>query len=152
MRCGKARRWISVRLDGELDAARTEALEAHLGSCHRCRAFATDLGQLGETLNTVSAKEPRWGFAERVTARIADVKPNHHEMPLPRILRPLPVGVGAAAFCAGMLLVILANGQAEALDSQRSDAVAVLADSYLGISAEPALEDELISLLPQTED
>jgi len=153
MRCSKTQRWISARLDGELDAIREEALQAHLASCERCRAFASDLGQLGEALNLVSAAEPRWGFAERVTSRIASLdSTGQRETVRPPFLRPLPVGVGAAAFCAGAALVIFANGQAEAVNWQRSDPVAVLAEANLGISSLPAVEDELFDLLPHSED
>ena len=67
-------------------------------------------------------------------------------------MRPAPVGIGAAAFCAGVALVILANGETLSDNGQRTDAVALLADTYLGTTTQAALEDELINLMPRAED
>jgi len=157
MRCGIAKRWISASLDGELDEQRQQALTAHLASCQRCRAFAASFGALGETLNSSPVEDPRWGFAGRVMARIDDVEPSSEprRSAVPtwlRALRPAPVGVGAAAFCAGVALVIVANGQAETETWQRGDVVAALAEDYLGIESQPNLGDELGAILPESEE
>lgn len=157
MRCGIAKRRISVSLDGALDERKERGLKTHLASCLRCRAFAAKLSALREDLDSVSATDPRWGFTDRVMARIANVQPGaerggsrvDHWL---RFLRPAPIGVGAAAFCAGVALVILANGQTETSQWQRSDVVESLADAYLGIESQPGLEDELVNLLPKSED
>ncbi len=151
MRCGRAQRWISARLDGELDARRRERVQAHLASCAPCRAFATYLNGLGEALDSASVGEPRWGFLNRVAARIAEVGP---DAALPRLMRPAPVGVSLAAFCAGVALVLLANGETRSENGRRPDAMALLADSYLGTTTPAALEpeDELIDLLARSED
>ena len=157
MRCGMAKRWISASLDSELDERKQQALTAHLASCERCRAFGAGLSALDGLLDTSTVEDPRWGFADRVLARISDVV----QTPVPkgstvaswlRFMRPAPIGVGAAAFCAGAALVILANGQTEAGQTQRSDVVAELADDYFGIESRPVLGDELASLLPKSED
>jgi anti-sigma factor RsiW len=152
-----AKRWISASLDGELDESKEQALKVHLASCLRCRAFATRLSTLEESLDSVSAADLRWGFADRVMARIVEAQPTKKSagslVPLwVRWLRPAPIGVGAAAFCAGAALVILANGQSEANVWQRGDVVAALADNYLGIETQPMLEEELVNLLPESKD
>ncbi len=157
MRCGIAKRWISASLDRELDESKEKALKVHLASCLRCRAFAAKLSVLEESLDSVSAADPRWGFSDRVMARIAEGEPSARPrvslaLPWLRFLRPAPIGVGAAAFCAGAAMVILANGQVEADVWQRGDVVAALADNYLGIEAQPVLEEELANLLPESED
>jgi len=153
MLCGKAQCWLSVSLDGELDSQREKSLRAHLESCPNCQAFAADIGCLAAVLDSATVMEPRVGFAGRVVARIEDVEPGI-ERPAGwlRILRPIPVGVGVAAFCAGMSLVLLANGQAESDEYRASDAVTLLADSCLGTTTAPALEDELVHLMPPSGD
>ena len=151
MRCGRAQRWISAQLDGELDAKRIRRVQAHLVSCEPCRAFETDLSGLGATLDAASVAEPRWGYLDRVAARIADVDP---EAALPRILRPAPVGVSVAAFCAGVALVMLANGDTRSENGRPPAVTALVTDSYLGTTTLAALEpeDELINLLARSED
>ncbi|MCP4593508.1 MAG: hypothetical protein GY842_22450 [bacterium] len=153
MRCRKAQLWISARCDGELDASRQGALESHLGSCLVCQAFADDLGRVDRALDLLPAEEPRGGYSGRVMARIEAL-----EQPPDRLrwwsdyLRPAPLGLGTVAFCAGVVLVILANGFVPLDQEPRRDAVAYLADEYLGLQTPPTVEDELISLLPRSED
>jgi anti-sigma factor RsiW len=148
-----------MSLDSELDERCGPSLQAHLAACPACRAFAADLGRLGTALDAATVIEPRPGFAGRVTARIAHAEDGDATAGVPKtgwlqLLRPLPMGVGVTAFCAGMSLVVLANGQAqaEADASQARDAITLLADQYLGIETKPALEDELVDLLPLSED
>ncbi|MFO7652471.1 MAG: zf-HC2 domain-containing protein [Candidatus Krumholzibacteriia bacterium] len=43
MRCGKARAWVSLDLDGSLPPDRVVALEGHLSACSACRAHRDDL-------------------------------------------------------------------------------------------------------------
>ena len=149
MRCRRAQRWVSTALDGELSPERAEWLQDHLASCARCRAFSADLASVGNALASMSAADPRWGFADRVAARIADIEPEAGWL---RFVKLAPLGMGVAAFCAGVALVTLANGDADSAATPRIDAVAVLADSYLGTVTPTGPADELISLLPKSED
>jgi predicted anti-sigma-YlaC factor YlaD len=41
--CERARRWVSLRLDGELSELEGHLLDAHLGRCAECSAFAGDV-------------------------------------------------------------------------------------------------------------
>lgn len=155
MRCGKVQRWISARLDGALDAKRQALVASHLDGCPECRAFAADLPALDSLLAAVEVAEPRWGFEARVMARIAnEAEPGS----LTRVghwcrsLRPAPVGVGAAAFAAGIALVVLANGEAPSNGEPHDDAVAVLASGVLGVTARPAPEDDWVNLFSRSED
>lgn len=122
-------------------------------TCARCRTFAADLGRTHEVLDLVSVADPRWGFSDRVAAQIADVPPNTAwTAAWARVLRPLPMGVGVAAFCLGVALVSLANGQPGPAAVPRTDAVALLADNVLGVAVQPALEEELANLVPWSEE
>jgi len=42
MDCNRAAKWISLQVDGELEAERAGELETHLGSCPACRARDED--------------------------------------------------------------------------------------------------------------
>ena len=42
MDCNRAAKWISLRVDGELEAVKGAELETHLGSCPACRAREED--------------------------------------------------------------------------------------------------------------
>ena len=51
MRCRKVQKLISTSLDGALDEARAAAVRSHVSGCHTCRAFASDLAQVGGRLD-----------------------------------------------------------------------------------------------------
>ena len=154
MRCGAAQRLISSALDGELDSQRTQALQAHLTDCDACRRAATNFRQLGATLDSAHAAEPRWGFVERLAKRIADSeRPSSVRRGERRRGRLSALAVGTAAFCAGAALVIVANGNSADQPQPRSDALATLADTTIGLSAAPSPDEQLIRLLfPALED
>ncbi len=148
MRCGKAQRLISIALDGELDPERDQALRAHLTGCGECRRVATSFQQLGRALDVAHAAEPKWGFAERLAARIANSEQPPTARFVPWLRGRLPaLAAGTAAFCAGAALVILANGNPTDQPQPRTDVLAALADTTIGLSAGPAPDEQLISLL-----
>jgi predicted anti-sigma-YlaC factor YlaD len=55
--CDRARRAASAAVDGELSELETVFLDAHLGECAECEAFAAELGSLTSVLRA-SAPEP----------------------------------------------------------------------------------------------
>jgi len=50
--CERARAWASLRADGELSELESALLEAHLGRCVDCRAFAASLESVSFALRT----------------------------------------------------------------------------------------------------
>jgi len=148
-----------MKVDGELDEASAATLLAHLEACERCRAFAANLDAVCERVEAEPVSDLRWGLTERVMARIADVEPG-----APRgatlgwrpALRPAPIGVGAVSFCAGAVLVILANGQsstgqtAEA-SPPRGDLVAAIGGDLFGVESPARLEEAIVDVLPEPE-
>ena len=153
MRCRKAQRLISAGLDGELDAVRQRALEGHLGACGKCRAFAADLNASGEMLDGWAAPEPRWGFAGRTLAPIADLQPG--QAPSRGwfdFLRPAPLGLGAAAFGFGVALAVLANGEPIPEARVPEQGLEALASDYMDPLGDDTIETSLLALLPETED
>ncbi len=153
MRCGRARQSISARVDGELDECRTAALDAHLAGCATCRAFASNVEGLAAKLDAFDAPEPRWGFTERVMARL----PNR-ETPIEASsgwvgkLRPVPVGLGVAAFSFGVMLTVLANGSS-LVDNATGDAdLRVIAGDYFETVSADAVDEQLLALLTETGD
>jgi len=153
MRCRKAKKWISASLDGELDGARNQAVQAHLAACPECRAFAADLAGLTEGLDLLTVPEPRWGFTGRTMARLAN--PQSRETASRGwldFLRPAPLGVGAAAFGFGVFLVIMANGEQEAPGAERDTIVALADDGTVAALLNDAIEERLLALLPDAEE
>ena len=88
--CERSREWASLRLDGELSELEQALLDAHLGRCAECRAYASGVTALTMRLRLV---EP-----EQLTAPIT----------LPRratgALRSLQTGVAAAMVIAAAAL------------------------------------------------
>jgi anti-sigma factor RsiW len=153
MRCGKVQKLISARLDGRLDAARDEAVRRHIAECAQCRAFAADLATIPEALDSLSAPEPRWGFTGRLMARLPERQSGAgFARSWLDLLRPAPVGLGAAAFGLGVALVVLASDSLNVPEPGTENGVAVLAADYFDTLSEDALEERLLDLLPETEN
>jgi predicted anti-sigma-YlaC factor YlaD len=57
--CERARRWLSLSLDGETSDLEAAALDRHLERCPTCAGFAAELGGFTELLRSVPLAEPR---------------------------------------------------------------------------------------------
>lgn len=68
MNCGKAQRWISLEMDGELSPRRLAALRAHLEGCPACRQVREDWVQVGAELR--GRKAPAGPTAEAAWADV----------------------------------------------------------------------------------
>jgi predicted anti-sigma-YlaC factor YlaD len=66
--CERARRWSSLRVDGELSELESALLDAHLGGCHSCRAFAQGTETVAAALAVTPLEEPT-PFAFKVPRR-----------------------------------------------------------------------------------
>jgi predicted anti-sigma-YlaC factor YlaD len=66
--CERARRWSSLRVDGELSELESALLDAHLGGCHSCRAFAQGTESVAAALSVARLEEPA-PFALKVPRR-----------------------------------------------------------------------------------
>jgi anti-sigma factor RsiW len=153
MRCAKAQKLISTERDGELDEKRAAALKSHLAGCSQCQAFAADLARSAERLEIWTAPEPRWGFTGRFMARLAeqpaDARPTRSWLEL---LRPAPVGLGAAAFCFGVILTVLVSAGPSANGATASQDVELLAGDYFDTLSEISVDQQLLALLPEAEE
>jgi predicted anti-sigma-YlaC factor YlaD len=56
--CERARRWSSLRLDGELSELESALLDSHLGRCSSCRAFARGAEGVAALLSAVRLERP----------------------------------------------------------------------------------------------
>ena len=56
--CERARAWASLRADSELSELESALLDAHLGRCNSCRAFAAGTESVAETLRAVPLERP----------------------------------------------------------------------------------------------
>jgi predicted anti-sigma-YlaC factor YlaD len=66
--CERARRWSSLRVDGELSELESALLDDHLGGCHSCRAFAQGTETVAAALAVARVEEPA-PFALKVPRR-----------------------------------------------------------------------------------
>jgi predicted anti-sigma-YlaC factor YlaD len=58
--CRLAREHISVQLDGELSEFERAALDAHLGVCDLCRAYAASAAHVSAHIRTAPLEQPRF--------------------------------------------------------------------------------------------
>jgi predicted anti-sigma-YlaC factor YlaD len=56
--CERARRWSSLRVDGELSELESALLDAHLGGCDSCRDFARGTESVAAVLAVARLEEP----------------------------------------------------------------------------------------------
>jgi anti-sigma factor RsiW len=56
--CGRARAWASLRADGELSDLESALLEAHLGRCVECHAFALSAENVAAALRSMRLERP----------------------------------------------------------------------------------------------
>ena len=57
--CARARRALSLVLDGEAEASEAETLAAHLACCGACRSFALDVSAFTKALRTIVGRNER---------------------------------------------------------------------------------------------
>ena len=71
------------------------------------------------------------------------------------LLRPAPLGVGAAAFCLGVAATISLNGanaDASVGDASRDPVIEAVAGEYAVVYAEAAVHQRMWALLPEADD
>jgi predicted anti-sigma-YlaC factor YlaD len=57
-KCERARSWASLRVDGELSELESALLDAHLGRCEPCRAFARGAEGVAAALASARLERP----------------------------------------------------------------------------------------------
>jgi anti-sigma factor RsiW len=143
-------KWISVHLDGELDDARTRTVRDHLSSCDSCRAFAADLGRLGDTLNAHTVSDAQPGFAGRVMSRLANERPGNISIDWLDFWRPAPVVVAVAAFCIGVGITVAFNVESTPDSSMAQAETPAVGEADLGVQNDAdSVETLLLALLPE---
>jgi ferric-dicitrate binding protein FerR (iron transport regulator) len=56
--CERARSWASLRADGELSELESALLDAHVGRCPSCRAFARATEEIADALRAARFERP----------------------------------------------------------------------------------------------
>ncbi len=85
---------LAAFLDGELDAARADSLQAHLEGCPSCRERLSLLKRSYEALDALEAVEVPAGFSRRVAARVRR-----------RFFAPLLAAAAAVLIAAGAVIL-----------------------------------------------
>lgn len=60
--CDRARRWASLRVDGELSELESALLASHLARCVDCREFARGAERVAAVLSSARLERPRRAF------------------------------------------------------------------------------------------
>jgi anti-sigma factor RsiW len=88
--CGRAREWISLRVDGELSELERLLLRRHLGRCPECREFAEGVRAATLTVRSTPVVRPS-----------RSLEPDPAPVRAPRRFR-LVAAAGLAALAAGL--------------------------------------------------
>jgi len=88
MRCEKARKFVSLALDGRIDTAARLMLQAHLLSCPGCREWQREQAGLRDLLKVPQELQPSPGFHAGLRRRIGTV-PTRSASFSPFFSRPL---------------------------------------------------------------
>jgi len=78
MRCSKAKRYMELKLDGELKVSRQAVLSDHLNGCAKCRNWLAEAEKLQAVLSDAPKAEfPAWVHAQIMDKvhRLADQRP-----------------------------------------------------------------------------
>ena len=102
MRCKKANRLLSEKLDGMLSPRENAALAKHLDQCPACRRRLTNYMQLDAALADLE-KEPPAALQQNIMAEIAANQPQW----APRQPRRFLWGPGTAVAAAAAVLLLL---------------------------------------------
>lgn len=150
MKCDKARKLTSRRLDGELGQAGEARLSRHLERCAECTAYAADLANLG--LDSFSVPNTTPDFATRVMERV-DVSASQRSIVLsrPAFYRPIAAGLGLAASIAGFAV---GSGLSFAGTPEQlaEPGVEQIASNAIDPLADESIETVLIAMLTETEE
>jgi hypothetical protein len=71
MRCKKARKNISLAMDGRLETAGRESLQGHLELCQSCRNWQQEQSFIQGLLSTQEVLEPGPGFYQKIQMKIS---------------------------------------------------------------------------------
>lgn len=111
MRCRKVQRYISLAVDGELDARRTARLERHLQDCEDCRSLRTDLRELVAAAPALRGPEPSEAVWQKIKAGLtARGQRRPLSIRMSPILRYAGVAVLALVFVVGGVLISRRTG------------------------------------------
>lgn len=106
MRCHKAERWMSLALDGRLDARSKGRLDDHLKACPSCRRAQAEYRSVTALLRNGAEAVPRPGFWSRLEPRLREEREIAPLLVYERwCLRAVPVFLALVALAAGLLFL-----------------------------------------------
>ncbi|MCA9671590.1 MAG: zf-HC2 domain-containing protein [Myxococcales bacterium] len=115
MRCREVEKQLSAHLDGELDAAASERITAHLEHCEGCKARALAYSTLDGALDALPRHEPSEAFDDGFRAKLQAARQAQAQASLdaPRSRRrgffswPLLAGLGGAAAAVALAVLLI---------------------------------------------
>jgi anti-sigma factor RsiW len=106
MNCDQFQHNLDPYLDGELDAALSQALDSHSAVCHSCSALRARKEALRQTLRSIPVPEPGDGFLDSV---VEETMINTHRNET-RFRATAGIGGAIAAGLVAWLVLVLPNG------------------------------------------
>jgi predicted anti-sigma-YlaC factor YlaD len=119
--CERARSWASLRADGELSELESALLDAHLGRCLPCSAFARGTDEIAAALQVAPLERPPAPLA-------VQARPAAPRTALRTALRALQV-VAAVTVVVGAGVVAAATGPSSRTAAAKPVAMVAGADS-----------------------
>lgn len=134
MECSQYVQMLSARMDGALSDREVQALEAHLAACPACRARASQLAAMHDTLKALEEIPAPEGFAQGVMDRIRAQEAAEKKI-VSRFRRPQVRALAGLAAC----LILCAGIYQAGISSRDWDAAADQGETgYAGSAGEAA--------------
>ncbi len=159
MRCGKIKRMISARFDGELPESGLRRLDEHLQGCSDCRATEADQRRLAERLSELPVAGVSGEFARRVMDGLSEPsRRNVGSRIWLDFMRPAACVAAGLAFASGVLLAVYAESDSArptVQDGSRAESVATRAatpEEWTVPQTDVATESQLLVLWTGSSD
>ena len=151
MRCSKAQRWISRRVDGVLDEGLEAPLADHLARCRACQAYAEALAKFD--LRLLEVPEPPADFTARVAQGLDETTTGRRFLlTRPAFFRPIAAGLGIAAALGGFAVGSLLHPTNGSETLPRNGTVELAAGNAIDPLAEDSIESVLIAMLSSAKE
>jgi len=134
MRCKKARKFISLAMDGRLAPSSGPALGNHLDACPECREWQLEQSWLQEGVRGLPVLEPAPGFRTSLLAKIAAASARPRRLALSS-LSARPILLRAAMFLVLVSSTLLGFFLSNRLEAPAPDAAAAAFSQAMNLDA-----------------
>lgn len=149
MTCDKARRLVSMRIDGTISAGDLLNLDEHLVRCTACSVVASDLERITANLRSIEHAQASDAFLDNVRQRVSELPDRSRRTPmLHSWYRPL--GAAAVAISAAAVLITVQIHNTSVHEDRAAamhGAIAQARVQHMALAASSPLEDITVATL-----